>query len=165
MTHEERLIRHGKKALHAGIIFFFASLSATLGTLPLILFYFNRLSVVTLAANLIVVPILGVLAIPFCLFIILAVPISAPLADIIIRISAVLVNISLSLVDALAALPWSSVYVSTPTLLEIGAFYLLLISTGFWLDRLNRKAARHNARKTGASVEDYSGIPHPFFYR
>jgi competence protein ComEC len=139
MTHKDRLIRQGKKALHAGIIFFFASLSATLGTLPFILFYFNRLSVVALAANLVVVPILGVVAIPFCLFIIVAVPLSAPLADIVIRISAALVNISLSLVDALAALPWSSVYVSTPTLLEIGAFYLLLISTCFWLDRLNQK--------------------------
>ncbi|MBE0556938.1 MAG: ComEC family competence protein, partial [Proteobacteria bacterium] len=141
MTREKPLSRHGEKALHAGIIFFFASLSATLGTLPLILFYFNRLSVVTLAANLIVVPILGVLTIPFCLFIILAVPLSAPLADIIIQISAVLVNISLSLVDALAALPWSSVYVSTPTFLEIGAFYLLLISAGFWLDLLNQERA------------------------
>ena len=139
MAHDDRLKRYGKKALHAGIIFFFASLSATLGTLPLILFYFNRLSVVTLAANLVVVPVLGVLAIPFCLLIILAVPLSAPLANIIIRISSVLVNISLSLVDALAALPWSSIYVSTPTLLEIGTFYLLLISTGFWLDRLNQK--------------------------
>ncbi len=139
MARKEQLVHHGKKALHAGIIFFFASLSATLGTLPLILLYFNRLSLVTLAANLIVVPILGVLAIPLCLFIILAVPISMPLADIVIRTSAVLVSISLSLVDALAALPWSSVYVSTPTLLEIGAFYLLLISTGLWLDRLNQK--------------------------
>jgi competence protein ComEC len=140
MTREEWLIRQGKKALRNGIIFFFASLSATLGTLPLILLYFNRLSLVTLAANVIVVPILGVIAIPLCLFIVLAVPISIPLADVIIRISAVLVNISLSLVDSLAALPWASVYVSTPTLLEIGVFYLLLISIGFWLDRLNRKA-------------------------
>jgi competence protein ComEC len=138
MTHQEQLVRYGKKALHAGIIFFFTSLSATLGTLPLILLYFNRLSIITLVANLIVVPILGVLAIPFCLFIILAVPISIPLADVVIRISSALVSISLSLVDTLAALPWSSVYVSTPTLLEIGAFYLLLISAGFWLDRLNR---------------------------
>ena len=139
MTREERIKRHSKRALRAGIIFFLVSLTATLGTLPLILLYFNRLSLVTLAANMIVVPILGILAIPFCLFIVLAVPISTPLADIIIRISAVLVNISLSLVDALAALPWSSIYVSTPTFSEIGAFYLLLISAGFWLDRLNRK--------------------------
>ena len=79
------------------VIFFFVSLSATLGTLPLILFYFNRLSLVTLIANMIVVPILGVIAIPFCLLIVIAVPISPWLADIIIQISALLVRISLSL--------------------------------------------------------------------
>jgi competence protein ComEC len=135
VTVREELVRHLKRTLRAIIIFFFASLSATLGTLPLILLYFNRLSLVTLAANFIVVPILGIIAIPFCLFIVLAVPISPSLADIIIRISAHLVRISISLVDWLAALPWSSVYVTTPTLLEIGAFYLLLGSVGYWLDR------------------------------
>ena len=90
----------------------------------------------TLIANLIVVPILGVIAIPFCLLIVIAVPISPWLADIIIQISALLVRISLSLTERLASLPWSSVFVSTPTLLEIAAFYLLLISAGFWLERL-----------------------------
>ncbi len=124
-----------KRALRAIMIFFFASLSATLGTLPLILLYFNRLSLVTLAANLVVVPILGIIAIPFCLLIVLAAPVSASIADIIIRISAYLVRISLSLVDWFSALPWSSVYVTTPTLLEIGAFYLLIGSVGYWLDQ------------------------------
>ncbi len=135
LTERKGLVRHFKWALRAVIIFFFASLSATLGTLPLILLYFNLFSLVTLAANFIIVPILGIIAIPFCLFIVLAVPISALLADIIIRISAQFVRISLSLVDWFAALPWSSVYVTTPTLLEIGAFYLLLGSAGYWLDQ------------------------------
>ncbi|MHB8908306.1 MAG: ComEC/Rec2 family competence protein, partial [Syntrophales bacterium] len=87
-TVRERLGRQLKSSLRAVTIFFFASLSATLGTLPLILFYFNRLSIISLAANVIIVPILGIIAIPFCLFIVLAVPVSASLADISIRISA-----------------------------------------------------------------------------
>ncbi len=148
MTLDERLIRQWKKALRACIIFFFVSLAATLGTLPLILLYFNRLSLVTLAANMIVVPILGILAVPLCLLIVLAVPISPPLADVIIRIATVLVNISLSLVDALAAFPWSSIFIPTPTFWEIGAFYLLLISAGFWLDRLTRKEETVSQGKT-----------------
>jgi competence protein ComEC len=135
LTGREALVRHVKSVLRTVIIFFFASFSATLGTLPLILFYFNRLSLVTLAANFIIVPILGIIAIPFCLFIVLAVPVSTQLADIIIEISAQLVKISLSLVDWFAALPWSSVYVTTPTLLEIVSFYLLLGSMGYWLDQ------------------------------
>jgi competence protein ComEC len=121
------------KALRGIVIFFLASLSATLGTLPLILFYFNRLSLITLVANFVCVPILGVLAIPVCLAIILAVPLSTTLADGVIRLSELLVQISLYFIDRLAALPWASVYVSTPTFPEIGAFYLLLIWGGLLL--------------------------------
>jgi competence protein ComEC len=138
-TKKKWILYHFKKALRGLILFFFVSLSATLGTLPLIILYFNRLSIVTLAANLLVVPILGIIAIPFCLLIVLAVPISSMMADLIIQISAWLVRISLSIVDELAALPWSSVYIATPTFLEIVAFYLLLVSIGFWLDALRNK--------------------------
>jgi competence protein ComEC len=121
------------KALRGTVIFFLASLSATLGTLPLILLYFNRLSLITLAANLLCVPVLGVLAIPVSLAIILAVPLSTTLADGVIRLSELLVQITLFFIDRLAALPWAAVYVSTPTLPEIGAFYLLLIWCGLLL--------------------------------
>lgn len=135
-TRKEWVFKQFKKALRTTILFFFASLSATLGTLPLILFYFNRLSLVTFAANFLVVPILGVMAIPFCLLIVLAVPISPWLSAMTIHISVFLVKISLFFVERLASLPWTSVFVSTPTLLEIAAFYLLLISAGLWLDQL-----------------------------
>ncbi|EKD21855.1 MAG: hypothetical protein ACD_87C00304G0003 [uncultured bacterium] len=147
MTRREWLLYNFKKALRALILFFFASLSATLGTLPLIILYFNRLSLITLAANLLVVPVLGIIAIPFCLLIVLAVPISSTLTHFIVRISELLVRISLSIVDELAALPWSSVYVATPTILEIGAFYLLLISLGFWLDASRSKRERLSPRR------------------
>jgi competence protein ComEC len=139
LTGKAWVVYNMKKALRAFILFFFASLSATLGTLPLIILYFNRLSLITLAANLLVVPILGIIAIPFCLFIVLTVPISSTMTSFIVQISELLVRISLSIVDELAALPWSSVYVATPTFLEITAFYLLLISLGFCLDSSRNK--------------------------
>ncbi|MCX5837203.1 MAG: DNA internalization-related competence protein ComEC/Rec2 [Deltaproteobacteria bacterium] len=131
----EWILRQIQKALRGSAIFFLVSLSATLGSLPLILLYFNRLSLITLLANLICVPILGVLAIPVCMLIILAVPVSITLAEWVIQVSELLVQISLFFIDRLAALPWASVYVSTPTLPEIGAFYLLLIWGGFFLIR------------------------------
>jgi competence protein ComEC len=139
LTGKAWLVFNMNKALRALILFFFASLTATLGTLPLIILYFNRLSLITLAANLLVVPILGIIAIPFCLLIVLAVPISSTLTHLIVQISGLLVRISLYIVDELAALSWSSVYVTTPTFLEIGAFYLLLMSLGFCLDSSKNK--------------------------
>jgi len=127
------------KALRTLILFCLATLSATLGTLPLILLYFNRLSLITLAANLLVVPILGVIAIPFSLLIVLAVPISPALTHFIVQVSEALVRISLFIVEELAALPWASVYVATPTVPEMVAFYCLLISLAFLLDAWNKK--------------------------
>lgn len=121
------------RALRYIMIFFLASLSATLGTLPLILLYFNRLSLISLAANFLCVPILGVLATPVCLAIILAVPFSTTLAGVVIRFSELLVEMALSIIERLAALPWAALYVSTPTLPEIGAFYLLLVWSGLLL--------------------------------
>ena len=127
------ILQQVQKALRGAALFFLASLCATLGTLPLILLYFNRFSLITLLANLVCVPILGVLAIPVSLAIILAVPLSTTLADGVIRLSEMLVHVSLFFIDRLAALPWASVYVSTPTLPEIGAFYILLIWGGLLL--------------------------------
>lgn len=133
-----KLVFLTKKAARGTVVFFLVSLSATLGTLPLILFYFNRLSLVSLAANLVVVPILGIIATPVFLFLILTIPLSDLMTDGVMAVSSALVGVSLDLVDRLAALSWSSIYVSTPNLIEIGAFYLFLISAGFCLDRWHR---------------------------
>jgi competence protein ComEC len=124
-----------KKSFRGAVILTFVSLSATLGTLPLILFYFNRLSIVSPIANLAVVPILGLVATPLFLLTILSIPLSSILTDLILRLSVWLVRFSLWLIDRLAALPFSAPFVTTPNLLEMVAYYLLLISLGFCLDR------------------------------
>ena len=118
------------KGMRTFVLFFLASLSATLGTLPLIMLYFNRVSPITLLANLLCVPILGILAIPVSLLIILAVPFSATLTGWVIQVSEFLVRISLIFIDKLASLSWASFYLSTPSFVEISAFYILLIWSG-----------------------------------
>lgn len=145
---KENLFELLKKALRGSAIFFFVSLSATLGTLPLILLYYNRLSLVSLAANLLVVPILGVLAIPLCLLIVVALPLSAELAALIVRIAEMPVGLALFLIDGFAALPFAAVFVPTPTLLEIAAFYLLLVSAGLFLDRPGEQKGGSSAQKS-----------------
>lgn len=108
-------------------LFLIVSVSATLGTMPLVVFYFNRVSAVSLLANLIVVPIMGVVALPVCMAIILAAPLSSAFAILLIKISTLLVQISVALVDFFSSLPGSSFFVTTPTLFEIAAYYLLMI--------------------------------------
>lgn len=125
-------------------IFIIVSLSATIGTLPLIVFYFNRISTVVLVSNLIVVPILGIIAIPICMAIIIAIPISQSLALFFLKISTFLVHISMSMIDFFASIPNSSFFISTPTVLEIGAFYLFLVVAVKFIDVI-KKYSRDNS--------------------
>ena len=145
-----------KKIIKNIYIFLIVSLSATIGTLPLIVFYFNRMSTIVLLSNLIVVPIMGIVTIPVCMAIILAAPFSHMLALLFLDISSFLVRVSVSLVDFFASIPGSSVFVTTPTLPEITAYYLFLIAAVKLIDF--RKPAEMIVFKFRSSIR-------PLWYR
>jgi competence protein ComEC len=121
------------------LIFIIVSLSATLGTLPLIVFYFNRVSTVVLLSNLFIVPVLGIIAIPVCTALIIAAPLSQGLALVFLAISSFLVKVSISMVDFFASFPGSSFFLSTPTFIEISAYYLFLIIAVKLIDAWKKK--------------------------
>jgi len=115
-----------RKVLRGGLLFLIVTVSATAGTLPLIAFYFNRISTVVLPANLVVGPILGVLAIPICTAIMIVAPISTGAAVLLIQTATFLVDVSLKITKFFAAPSWSSLTVGTPTLFQILLYYILL---------------------------------------
>jgi competence protein ComEC len=123
-------------------LFMIVSVSATLGTLPLVVFYFNRMSLITLPANLVVVPILGIMALPVSMSIILTAPFSASLTAWLIKLSALLIEISLFMVEYFASLSWASYYVATPNALEIIVYCLLLLILFGLMDNWTKK--RHD---------------------
>jgi len=114
------------KGLYAFALFIIVSLSAMLGTMPLIAFYFNRLSVISLLANIIIVPILGILAIPVSMATIFFLPFSSLLSAFFLDIAGTLVMISLALNNFFASLPWAAFYLTTPSLLELLFFFVFL---------------------------------------
>lgn len=130
------------------ILFIIVSLSATLGTAPLIALYFNRISTVILISNILIIPIIGFIVLPLGMAIIIAAPISTPLAVIFTKISSFFVGISVSIINFLAAMPHSSFLVTTPTLMEIMAYYLLLITTVKLIDTWKGESAK----KTGLKI-------------
>jgi competence protein ComEC len=127
-------------------IFLIVSVSATLGTLPLIVYYFNRVSTIVILSNIAVVPVLGVIAIPVSTAIILAALISPDLAVLFVHLSSFLVWISVGMVDFFASLPGSSFFISTPTILEISLYYCLLISGGKCLEFRLKSRKNENGR-------------------
>ncbi len=117
----------GKRVISYLYISIVVCLAATIGTLPLIIFYFNRVSSVTIIANLIAVPLLGTLTLAITMLFLLAAFFSPVLAGYIIKIASFFVQISVEIINKLAALPWSSFSFTKPNILEISIFYLFLI--------------------------------------
>ena len=108
-------------------LFFLVSIAATLGTLPIIVYYFNRISTVTVIANLIAVPLLGMLALLFILLFILAAVFSPLLAGWLIKAASFLTFISIEIIKQIASLPFSSISLVKPGWMEIILLYIILI--------------------------------------
>jgi competence protein ComEC len=101
------------------------SVAATLGTLPLLLFYFNRFSPVSPLATLVVEPFLCLWALTAGLLACLLLPVSAGFAGLLLKTGAVGLTVSDGLTAAFAALPFSSLWFSTPSGLEMVGLFML----------------------------------------
>lgn len=104
-----------------------ATLSATLFLSPLIAFYFHRLSVVSVPANLMVLPLLGIWILPLGLLSVLVLPLSVPLASLLLQAGSWGVDLILMVMDFWAGVPSAEIWVIRPNLLEIALFYGLLL--------------------------------------
>jgi len=107
--------------------FFMASLFAIFGTLPLVMFYFNQISLVGLLANFIMVPMIGFVAVPLGLLAVFLYPLTVYGALFCLEACSVVLKQALFIIKFFAALPFSAVKTVTPSYLEICCFYIL-----FW---------------------------------
>lgn len=114
-------------------LFLAVSLTATLGTSPLVAHYFNRVSLVSLPANLLVVPLLGFIVLTLGLTAMVVSFFSTAAASLLFQCASMPVRLSLGLLDRMDSIPGSSIIVTTPTTAEIAAFYLLLGVGAHWL--------------------------------
>lgn len=126
-TIADRAGRWVHSRLYAAALFAAATVGATLGTLPLVLYHFYRISLVTLPANLLATPILGILSIPLSTALIFLVPIAPALSAWIVKIDALLVRLSVTLIEFCASFPYASVYLFRPSLVEILLYYACLV--------------------------------------
>lgn len=100
--------------------------AATIGTLPFIMYYFNRVSVITIFANLIVVPLLGTITLGIAMFFILFSFFSPAIAGYFIRLASFFTQISIEIINKMAAIEWSSVRAFKPDIIEIALYYILI---------------------------------------
>lgn len=121
-----------KKMGHRLLAFVWVSAMAILGTLPLVIHYFNQVSVVGVFTNMVVVPLVGMVVLPAGLIGALALTVSLDLCVICWQIAAWGMELIRWTVQYTASWPWSSIQCVTPTGLEIGLYYLLFTFALFW---------------------------------
>lgn len=112
---------------------------AQLGTAPLCAWHFSQVSLVAPLANLVVVPLLGLITVALGLLATVLVAVAPPLAPLLFVPVGWAITLADAVVGALAALPGAAVHVPTPTGLEVGLWYAVI---GGWLlpHRLLRRA-------------------------
>ena len=108
------------------ITFFLVSLLATLGTLPMVMYYFNQISLIGVFTNAIFVPVIGFVVVPVGLLAVFLLPISAMLSHWMMKFSAGILESALGWVTNIAVMPAAAVKTVTPSALEIACYYLLL---------------------------------------
>ncbi len=121
------MIKKGWRISIMGRLFSFALVSffAILGTLPIVMFYFNQISLVGIITNLLIVPIIGFVVVPLGLISVLLYPLSIFGASICIKVSAGVLAYALSIVHYIAGFPFAAIKTITPNFFEICCYYIL----------------------------------------
>ncbi len=101
-------------------------IAASVGTMPLIVFYFGRISAITVISNLFAVLLLGTISLALSMGFIFTAFFSSTIAGFFIKTSSFFVKISIDIINKLASLPWSSFAISKPSILEICIFYVFI---------------------------------------
>ena len=133
------------------VAFFLVSLFAIAGGMPLVAFYFNQISLVGLAANFLVVPLVGFITVPLGLAAFFLAPLSTTLAVGCLKAGAVALAGALAIVKWFADLPFASIKTITPSILEIVCYYTL----GWALLNLIRSPAASGVTASGTE-RDFS---------
>jgi competence protein ComEC len=107
------------------VAFFLVSLLAICGTLPLVMFYFNQISLIGLLANFVVVPLVGFVVIPCGLLTLFIYPVSSQIAYGCVQICLFVLDYVLLAINYFADLPFAAVKTITPSLFEMVCYYVL----------------------------------------
>lgn len=108
--------------------FFLVSFFAITGTLPLVMYYFNQISLVGLVTNCIAVPLIGFVIVPAGLLSFFIYPVSSIFSVWLLKAASVVLKIALGLIKYFADLPFAALKTITPSIFEIVWYYLLLFT-------------------------------------
>ncbi|MCD4742141.1 MAG: DNA internalization-related competence protein ComEC/Rec2, partial [Desulfobacteraceae bacterium] len=128
-----------KNLLSKLCMFMIVSFSAGLGTMPLVMHYFNIVSFVQLATNLVIIPTIGFIIVPLGLSALFIFPFSEVIAAFLIKISIPVLSFSISFVEYLSLLSFTWAKCVTPHLIEIICYYAFILGAFLVVLKKNKK--------------------------
>ncbi|MBL7178567.1 MAG: DNA internalization-related competence protein ComEC/Rec2 [Desulfobacteraceae bacterium] len=122
----------GQKTILKSFYVYFTGLiiittSALIFLLPITSFYFHRVPLVSIPANLTVVPILGLWIIPLGLLSAICLPFSDTIANLFLHLGAWGLEWMMALIRFWAHFNWAAFWIFTPNIFEIILFYCLIL--------------------------------------
>jgi competence protein ComEC len=120
-----KLKRRPRTVLKRLVLFLLVSAAAILGTLPIVLYYFNQTSLIGILTNCVMVPLIGFVVVPLGLLAVLFLPVVPTAALLIMKGAAAILEGGLALAFFFSKWPFAAVRTVTPTLIEIGLYYAL----------------------------------------
>jgi competence protein ComEC len=110
-----------------GLAFMAVTLLATVGTAPLVMAYFNQVSLIGIVVNVIAIPLVGFLAVPLGLLAVFLQLFSMGAASACLRLSHWFLGKAILVIDFFSGLPFAALETIIPSLVEIILFYLVLV--------------------------------------
>jgi competence protein ComEC len=126
----------GTKTIIKLYYFFATSFFAVAGTLPLVMVYFNQISLVGLPANIIFIPLIGFVVVPLGILAVFIFPFTNASALILLKAASAVLYPVIRIITVISGWSFAAVKTVTPNTLEVVCFYVL-----FWA-LLNLKCAR-----------------------
>ena len=127
---------------------FLISLAATAGTLPLLLYHFNRFSPIGPLMNLVIEPLLCFIALPLGLLAAPFLTVAPKVASLLFSCGGYALHAADILTTKTAQLPLAAIWTITPSVGEIAAYYLLI----FLLCRIPRQTGKYRLLITGGAL-------------
>ncbi len=121
-------------------MFIVVSFSAGLGTMPLVMHYFNIVSLVQLFTNLVIIPLIGFIVVPLGLTALFVFSFSEPIAFLLIKLSIPVLSFSISFVEYLSSLSYTWARCTTPHVFEIICYYAFMFGLFLCLLKKNKKS-------------------------
>ena len=108
--------------------FAFVTIAATIATLPLIAWYFQRISIISLPANIFMVPVTSAAVLPGLMLGGAAMFVSKGLAALAWKLTGYVMAPSLWLIETISRHDWAYIFTPRPLIWQIWVFYLALLS-------------------------------------